>query len=135
LVEAPREKQREGFVHSKPLSLHGGVDPARRPRSPLESQQAVERADACFRALEGVQVEGELAPDLTHPARELRTTTGVEDRLALEDMLLADALLDLGHEEKRPTVGRRLLNEQEPAEGRETREEQAGPQREATPNA
>jgi hypothetical protein len=50
-------------------------------------------------------------------------------------MLLADALLDLGHQKEGSTVSRRLLNEKEAAEGGDARQEEGDGDREAARNA
>ena len=62
LIEASREKQREGLVHRDLLHLHRCTNPARRPGAAVQTQDPVERADAALVSIERVQVEGEAAP-------------------------------------------------------------------------
>ena len=71
LIEASREKQREGLVHGGLLHLDRGAHPGRRLRAGVQTKDPVERADAPLVALERLQVEGELLPRLPQPADEL----------------------------------------------------------------
>ena len=52
LVEAPREKQREGLVHGGLLHLHRGAHPARGPGTAVQAQDPVERDDASLVTIE-----------------------------------------------------------------------------------
>ena len=122
LIETPREKQREGLVHGGLLHLDGGDHPGRRVRSRVQTEDPIERADASLVARERFEVEGELLPRLPQPRDQLLAPARLEDRLALDDVLLPDPLLHLGHEKEGAAVRRRLLHEEDAAGRREDRD-------------
>ena len=88
--------------------------------------------DASLVTIERVQVEGELPSRLAEPAGQLGAAARVQDRLALDDVLLGDSLLHLCHQEERATVGRSLLDEEEAADGREPGDGKRDHQRETS---
>ncbi len=135
LVETPRGEERERLVDGRLLSLHGGADPSRRATAALQAQESVECEDAPFRILQTTEIGGELLADLAQPAGELAATARIQDRLALEDVLLTDALFDLRHQKEGPPMGCRLLDEEKSPEGREAREQQPRAEREPARNA
>ena len=95
----------------------------------LQMKEPIERADAAS-SLPSPSRSSASCCRTSRNGRAARAPARVEDRLALEDVLLADALLDLGHQQERAPVGRRLLDEQEAAGRREDRDGERRDQRE-----